>query len=134
MEYAVKIPVPSVPRIKITHNRPNMTYATETIILKWPPLSERPSLHRDVIVKHTGANPVIHQCDYIAADNLADRFIRSTEGIGPNSRLFEFPISAGDLAYILACTFAVTIPEAKYSRWKTIEQAINTTYSAQYTR
>lgn len=49
-----------------------MPYATETIILKWHPISERPSLHRDVIVKHTGANPVIRPCDYIAADNLAD--------------------------------------------------------------
>ena len=70
---------------------------------------------------------------YYIVDYLADRFLRSTEGISPNSRLFEFPISAGDLAYILACTFAVTIPEAKYSRWNTIEQAINTTYSAQCT-
>ena len=49
-----------------------MPYATETLILKWHPISERPSLHRDVIVKHTGANPVLHPCDYIAADNLAD--------------------------------------------------------------
>lgn len=71
---------------------------------------------------------------YYTVDYLADRFNRSTEGISPNSRLFEFPIEAGDLANILACTFAVTIPEAKYSRWKTLEQAINNTYSAQYTR
>lgn len=49
-----------------------MTYTTETLIFKWHPISERPSMHRDVIVKHTEANPVIHQCDYIAAGNLAD--------------------------------------------------------------
>ena len=36
------------------------------------PVSERPTLHRDILVKHAGANPVIHPCDYIAADNLAD--------------------------------------------------------------
>ena len=71
---------------------------------------------------------------YYIIDYLADRFLRSTEGIGPNSLLSEFPITSSELANVLSYTFAVTIPEAKYSRWQTLEQAVNTTYSAQYFR
>ncbi len=71
---------------------------------------------------------------YYIVDYLADRFHRSTEGIGLKSRLSEFPISAGELSNVLAHAFAVTIPEAKYSRWQTLEQAINATHSAQYFR
>lgn len=52
---------------------------------------------------------------HYVTDYLADRFLRSTEGIGPNSRLSEFPITPGELATVLANAFAVTIPEAKYS-------------------
>lgn len=68
-----------------------MTYATETIILKWHPISERPALHRDVIVKHTGANPVIHPCIYVAANNLADLEcydeFHEFVGVGPRTRV-----------------------------------------------
>ena len=71
---------------------------------------------------------------YYVVDYLADRFHRSTEGIGLKSFLSEFPITPGELANVLAHAFAVTFPEAKYSRWKTLEQAINATHSAQYSR
>lgn len=71
---------------------------------------------------------------HYVTDYLADRFLRSTEGIGPNSRLSEFPITPGELATVLANAFAVTIPEDKYARWQTLEQAVNSTYLAQYRR
>ena len=71
---------------------------------------------------------------YYLVDYLADRFHSSTEGIWLKSLLSEFPISAGELANVLAHAFAVTFPETKYSKWKTLEQAINATHSAQYFR
>lgn len=71
---------------------------------------------------------------YYIVDYLADRFHRSTEGIGLKSNLSEFPITPGELANVLAHAFAVTFPAAKYSKWETLEQAINATYHAQYRR
>lgn len=46
-----------------------------------------------------------------------------------NSRLSEFPISPGRLAFDLANTYAVTISEERYSKWQTLEQAVNTVFS-----
>ena len=63
------------------------------------------------------------------ANMLSDKFHKYMEGIGRNSRLSEFPISPGRLAFDLADTYAVTIPEERYSTWQTVEQAVNTVFS-----
>lgn len=66
---------------------------------------------------------------HYTANMLSDKFLKCKEGIGMNSRLSEFPISPGRLAFYLANTYAVTIPEERYSKWQTLEQAVNTVFS-----
>lgn len=63
------------------------------------------------------------------ANMLSDKFLKCKEGIDMNSRLSEFPISPGRLAFDLANTYAVTISEERYSKWQTLEQAVNTVFS-----